>query len=137
MHIPSNRECALLLLRMLQSKDKERISDGKTELTRARLSFLTLRKLWSRPSINPLFLEEVNTFLFQSGWALFLAGDTYAVVRIEAVESWVRVSWKRIASEVDAVTWEQVPLDVGERSLSDVADWGPAEDWSDWADAAR
>jgi hypothetical protein len=29
------------------------------------------------------------------------------------------------------------PLDDGERALMEVADWGPAEDWSDWADAAR
>ena len=28
------------------------------------------------------------------------------------------------------------PLDEGESSLAEIADWGPAEDWSDWADAA-
>ncbi|MPY93319.1 MAG: ribbon-helix-helix protein, CopG family [Acidimicrobiia bacterium] len=43
----------------------------------------------------------------------------------------------RLASEDDAVTWQRQPLDDGERALADVADWGPAEDWSDWADAAR
>ncbi|MGI8426550.1 MAG: ribbon-helix-helix domain-containing protein [Actinomycetota bacterium] len=43
----------------------------------------------------------------------------------------------RLASEVDAKVWEQVPLDSAERSLGDVADWGPSEDWADWADAAR
>jgi hypothetical protein len=42
----------------------------------------------------------------------------------------------RLASEVDAATWERLPLDETERSLGEVADWGPAEDWSDWADAA-
>ena len=26
-------------------------------------------------------------------------------------------------------------LDEGERALEEIADWGPAEDWSDWADA--
>lgn len=40
----------------------------------------------------------------------------------------------RLASENDAVTWEQEPLDPGERSLAEIADWGPAEDWSDWID---
>jgi len=25
----------------------------------------------------------------------------------------------------------------GEMALAAIADWGPAEDWSDWADAAR
>jgi hypothetical protein len=43
----------------------------------------------------------------------------------------------RLASEVDAATWEKRPLDEGEKALDQVADWGPAEDWSDWADATR
>lgn len=43
----------------------------------------------------------------------------------------------RLASENDAVTWTEVPLDSGEQSLAEIADWGPAEDWSDWADATR
>ena len=43
----------------------------------------------------------------------------------------------RLGSENDAATWAEVPLDVGEQSLADIADWGPAEDWSDWADATR
>jgi isoleucyl-tRNA synthetase len=30
----------------------------------------------------------------------------------------------------------RVPLTAGERSLSEIADWGPAEDWADWGDAA-
>jgi predicted transcriptional regulator len=43
----------------------------------------------------------------------------------------------RLASENDAATWVLNPLDEGERSLNEIADWGPAEDWSDWRDAAR
>jgi Ribbon-helix-helix protein, copG family len=43
----------------------------------------------------------------------------------------------RLASENDAARWEAEPLDEGERALAEIADWGPAEDWSDWADAAR
>jgi len=43
----------------------------------------------------------------------------------------------RLASEVDAKTWAETPLDEGESALAAVADWGPAEDWSDWSDAAR
>jgi predicted transcriptional regulator len=41
----------------------------------------------------------------------------------------------RLASENDAETWAERPLAAGEQSLSEIADWGPAEDWSDWADA--
>ena len=44
----------------------------------------------------------------------------------------------RLASENDAVTWAaEHPLDPGEQALAEMADWGPAEDWSDWLDAAR
>jgi predicted transcriptional regulator len=42
----------------------------------------------------------------------------------------------RLASENDAQIWVDRPLDPGEQSLSPIADWGPAEDWSGWADAA-
>ena len=42
-----------------------------------------------------------------------------------------------LGGEHDAEAWERSPLDDGERSLAAVADWGPAEDWSDWHDAAR
>ncbi len=43
----------------------------------------------------------------------------------------------RLNSENDAATWETMPASEAELSLSTVADWGPAEDWSDWADASR
>lgn len=40
-----------------------------------------------------------------------------------------------LASENDAQTWVERPLDPGEASLAVIADWGPAEDWTGWADA--
>jgi hypothetical protein len=44
----------------------------------------------------------------------------------------------RLASEGDADRWAATPLDDGERALGEISDWGPAEDWADWAqDAAR
>ena len=43
----------------------------------------------------------------------------------------------RLRSEVDAERWAQAPLSDGELELAEAADWGPAEDWSDWADATR
>jgi hypothetical protein len=42
-----------------------------------------------------------------------------------------------LAGENDAEKWEAEPLNKGEKALADIADWGPAEDWSDWADATR
>ena len=43
----------------------------------------------------------------------------------------------RLSSEVDAERWVQTPLTADESSLASIAMWGPAEDWSDWADATR
>jgi predicted transcriptional regulator len=42
-----------------------------------------------------------------------------------------------LRAEGDAERWEASPSTDAELSLGLVADWGPAEDWSDWADAAR
>lgn len=42
----------------------------------------------------------------------------------------------RLASENDSQRWDAKPLDEGERALGEIAEWGPAEDWSEWADAA-
>ena len=43
----------------------------------------------------------------------------------------------RLRSEVDVKNWERIPPTEAEQSLSQVADWGPAEDWADWADETR
>lgn len=42
----------------------------------------------------------------------------------------------RLRSEDDVQRWVEHPLDEGEEALGEIADWGPAEDWADWADAA-
>ncbi len=63
--------------------------------------------------------------------------DRLEVDRSELLREALRRYLVALRSELDAETWERVPLDDGERSLADVAAWGPAEDWSDWADAAR
>ncbi len=43
----------------------------------------------------------------------------------------------RLRAEGDAETAERVPLSEAELSLAEIADWGPAEDWTDWLDAPR
>jgi len=43
----------------------------------------------------------------------------------------------RLASENDAETWLSQPLTDEESALGQIAEWGPAEDWADWADATR
>ncbi len=63
--------------------------------------------------------------------------DRLGVDRSELLRDALRRHLLRLASEDDAETWSRAPLDEGERSLAAIAEWGPAEDWSDWADAAR
>lgn len=66
-------------------------------------------------------------------WAEALGVDRSALLRDA-----LRRHLDRLASEGDADRWAHQPLDEGERQLGDVADWGPAEDWSDWSvDAVR
>jgi predicted transcriptional regulator len=64
-------------------------------------------------------------------WALRLGVDRSQLLR-DAVHRHLL----RLASEHDAVTWAAQPLDENESSLALAADWGPAEDWADWADVA-
>ena len=42
----------------------------------------------------------------------------------------------KLASEEDSRIWLEMPLTDGEFALSAIADWGVAEDWSDWDVAA-
>jgi hypothetical protein len=43
----------------------------------------------------------------------------------------------RLRAESDIEAWTNLPLTVDEATFSEIADWGPADDWSDWADATR
>ena len=43
----------------------------------------------------------------------------------------------RLRAENDIESWLESPLTTEESVFGEIADWGPAEDWSDWADAAR
>jgi len=52
---------------------------------------------------------------------------------LELVRAALRRRLRRRPSEDDARSWSKIPLDEGEQPLSQVADWGPAEDWADWA----
>jgi len=54
------------------------------------------------------------------------------VDRSELLREALRLHLSRLAGERDASRWEETPLTPEEASLGDVADWGPAEDWSDW-----
>jgi Arc/MetJ-type ribon-helix-helix transcriptional regulator len=63
--------------------------------------------------------------------------DALGVDRSELLREALRRHLDRLASEGDAERWLAAPLEAGESAFAGIADWGPAEDWSDWADATR
>jgi len=67
-----------------------------------------------------------------SAWAERLGID-----RSQLLRDALRGHLVGLAAESDVEAWLRTPLDAGERSLAGIADWGVAEDWSDWSDAAR
>ena len=93
---PTPRECAMLLLRLIEAKQTE----AEKDVTRARLSEATLRKLWCRSRITTEFVHEVQEWLFMAGWVLFFAGTIYAMINVRVVDAWMRISAKRLATEI-------------------------------------
>src|SRR4051812_1190704 len=89
------RECAIVLLRLMELRKQD---PGST--TRARLSELTLRRLWGRHRLDQGFVEEVQEWLFRGGWTLFFAGTTYAAIRTSAVLNWSRLSSNRLLEDL-------------------------------------
>jgi hypothetical protein len=92
MYKSTPREAALLLLHALKAKGDRR---GKP-LTRARLSRLTLGRLWNREQLNEAWIREVNEWLLSAGWLLINAEATYGVVKTSVIENWPRVASRHI-----------------------------------------
>jgi hypothetical protein len=63
--------------------------------------------------------------------------DSLGIDRSALLRDAVRLHINRLASEHDADRWEAAPLADGESALAAIADWGPAEDWSDWDDGGE
>lgn len=64
-------------------------------------------------------------------WAGRLGVDRSTLLREELHRYLVSL---RAESDIEA--WTATPPTDNEQALADIADWGPAEDWSDWDDAA-
>ena len=65
-------------------------------------------------------------------WAEHLGVERSALLRDA-----LRLHLVRLAAEDDVAAWVALPATADERSLDELADWGPAEGWSDWVDATR
>lgn len=63
-------------------------------------------------------------------WAQELGIDRSELLR-EALHRYLI----RLRAEVEVEAWNAAPLTDDETSLAELADWGPAEDWTDWANA--
>jgi predicted transcriptional regulator len=62
--------------------------------------------------------------------------DALGVDRSEILRDALHRHLAALNCEHEADAWTRAPLTAAERSLAEVADWGPAEDWADWGDAA-
>ncbi|WP_156657890.1 ribbon-helix-helix domain-containing protein [Mycobacterium kyorinense] len=65
-------------------------------------------------------------------WARRLQMD-----RSELVRDALRRHLAQLAADQDVAGYAEQPVTDEEQALAEIADWGPAEDWADWADAAR
>lgn len=61
--------------------------------------------------------------------------DALGVDRSEILRDALHRHLVVLKGEADAERWTQQPATETERSLETIADWGPAEDWSDWTHA--
>jgi len=112
----------MLLLHLIKAKESEA---GK-EVSRAGISEATLRRLWCRSRITTEFVHEVQEWLFIAGWVLFFAGSTYAVIKREVVDAWLRISAKRLDPDIRQVRRGRFNFDELEDLL--LHTWEEAED---------
>src|SRR4051812_42184389 len=99
MYKPNSQEAAMLLLRAIEERGERR---GKP-LTRARLSRVTLKRLWNREKVTEPWLDQVNEWLLSAGWTLVYAGRTFGVVKTDIIENWPRIASKYLDPVIDAV----------------------------------
>ena len=105
------RQAALTLLYGIEERGERR----RKELSRARLSQVTLKRMWSRESLGEAWLAEVNDWLLSAGWTLFYAGTTFGIVKTSVVEDWPRIASKRIQGMLDQVAAGQFNFGTLER----------------------
>ena len=63
--------------------------------------------------------------------------DALGVDRSELLREALHRHLVGLRSQDEGSKWEQSPATDAELLLAEIADWGPAEDWADWADEAR
>ena len=102
----SPHETALLLLSLVAAREKdlkEKETGKEAAVRRFRMSETTFKRLATRKRIPTEFLLEVQEWLFDAGWSLFFTGSTYAMIKSDTVDGWVRLGSKRIDDQLAAV----------------------------------
>jgi hypothetical protein len=61
--------------------------------------------------------------------------DALGIDRSELLREAMHLHLVTLRGARDAERWERLPATEAESSIAEIADWGPAEDWRDWADA--
>ena len=109
--LPTEWQCALLILCLIRAREREFEERRlKRKVSRARLSQNTIRKLCGRSQIANDFLLLVQEYLLAAGWALFCIGPThYAIIKLELVQGWSRISSKRIAEDLKLLPHGEFP----------------------------
>ncbi|MBV8955693.1 MAG: ribbon-helix-helix protein, CopG family [Solirubrobacterales bacterium] len=62
--------------------------------------------------------------------------DRLGVDRSELLRDALHRHLVTLRSQREGDHYDRLPITGAELSLGEVADWGPAEDWADWADSA-
>ena len=63
--------------------------------------------------------------------------DALGIPQSEMIREALRRHLNTLAAQRDATAYDTNPLGPQELSLIEAEHWAPAEDWSDWVDAAR
>lgn len=83
----------ILINAQLYAKDRER------QIDRYRFSIATLRKLAGRELLRKTFMADLEEDLAALGWILVELGGEFAVMNIAKVDSWVKLSSKRLVEQ--------------------------------------
>jgi hypothetical protein len=126
---PDGRECALLLLQLIDEREGRR-KGRKGGMTRVRLAEVTLKDLWNRELLTDGFLRDVQDWLLTAGWTLFYAGKTFGAVKTAAVQNWPRASSTRLTPTL-------VKVKSGKFNFDDLAHFIPIEEREERRSGAR
>jgi hypothetical protein len=87
---PAHTAMLILINAKLYEREREK------EISRYRFSLQSLRRISGRRAIRDRFVSELDDELAELGWHLIQLGNEFAVMELEKLESWVKLSSKRL-----------------------------------------